>query len=132
MSYLLDTDTCSLIVRGVARVSSRYLQNLGSIYISAASVTDLEMWVLRPQSPLSYGQTCLSFLQSIAIIDVNEPIAHRAAMLGCALRRQRMRAGLADLLIAATVLVHGMTLVSRGKPVFANLPGLSLIDWAAP
>jgi predicted nucleic acid-binding protein len=91
MNYLLYTDSCISIVRGVRHVSNRYTQNLGSLFLSAATVTNLEMWVLRPRAPHYYGHGCLSFLQSVAIIDVNEPIAHRAAMLGSQLRLQGIR-----------------------------------------
>ena len=34
-----------------------------------------------------------------------------------------------DLLIAATALVHNLTLVTHNKQDFANIPGLTIVDW---
>jgi len=34
-----------------------------------------------------------------------------------------------DLSIAATVLVHGLTLVTHNTQDFTNVPGLAMVDW---
>ena len=37
-----------------------------------------------------------------------------------------------DLMIAATALVHGQTLVTHNTPHYAHVPGLALADWLTP
>jgi len=37
-----------------------------------------------------------------------------------------------DLLIAATALVHDLTLVTHNTQDFMNVPGLGLADWTVP
>jgi predicted nucleic acid-binding protein len=83
-------------------------------------------------NPLRLQSRFLTFLQTVTLIDVNEAIAHRAAMIGNGLRRQRQRFGFADILIAATALEKGWTLVTRTSQSFANISGLTIIDWTVP
>jgi tRNA(fMet)-specific endonuclease VapC len=46
-----------------------------------------------------------------------------------ALREQRIRIGSRDLRIAATALVHDLTLVTRNRQDFARVPALRMEDW---
>lgn len=46
------------------------------------------------------------------------------------LRAQGVRIGTLDLRIAATALVHDLTLVTRNTKDFARVPGVRLEDWA--
>jgi tRNA(fMet)-specific endonuclease VapC len=36
------------------------------------------------------------------------------------------------MLIAATALLHGLTLVTHNTRDFANVPGLTVVDWLVP
>lgn len=132
MSYLLHTDTCSSVIRGVTVVANRFSLHLGGVSVSVVSVTGLEIWLLQSRTPLHYRQLFFNFTHGVRLVDVTEPIAHRAAMISGGLRIQRQRLGLADLLIAATSLESGLTLVTRKVPQFANIPGLTVIDWSTP
>jgi tRNA(fMet)-specific endonuclease VapC len=132
MSYLLHTDTCSSIIRKVRVVSDRFTQCTVDVFLSVVSITGLGIWLLQSRTPLRYRQTFFSLQQTITLIDVIEPIAHRAALIDKGLRSQGQRLGLADLLIAATTLERGLTLVTRKVPQFANIPGLTVIDWSIP
>jgi predicted nucleic acid-binding protein len=48
----------------------------------------------------------------------------RAALMDDGLRIAEM-----DLLIAATALVHNVTLVTHNVQDFSNIPGLTIVDW---
>ena len=37
-----------------------------------------------------------------------------------------------DLLIAATAMVHNLTVVTHNQKHFVTVPGLSVLDWLAP
>jgi tRNA(fMet)-specific endonuclease VapC len=47
------------------------------------------------------------------------------------LRRQKIRIGTRDLRIAATALVHDLTLVTRNHKDFFRVPALRIEDWSA-
>jgi tRNA(fMet)-specific endonuclease VapC len=88
---------------------------------------------VAPPSGYSLGfvTTFRSFLQDVAVVSVDDPIAHQAAMLGARLRRQGQRLNTVNLVSAATALVRGFTLVTHSQ-VFAPVPGLSVPDWLVP
>lgn len=132
MSYLLHTDTCVSIIRDAQPMKNRFTQALPAIQLSVISVTGLELWLLRPRTPMRYRQAFFAFQQLVTLVDVTEPIAHRAAMLTYAFRSQGRRIGLADLLIAASAVENQWTLVTHSTPLFANIPGLTVIDWNVP
>jgi len=132
MTVLLDTDICSSIIRKVPHVMRHYTQHSGSSHLSVVSITELELWLLRFRTPLSYRQKFFNFQQYLHLLNVTEPIAHRAAMITNALKSQGQRIGLGDSLIAATALEHGLTLVSRNLSPFTNISGLLAIDWSTP
>lgn len=132
MTYLLDANTCVAVVRNVATVSRRCAQNRGSLHLSVVSITELEDWLMRPRTPFRFAQVFFAFTQNVALLDVTEPVAHRAAMIRHGLQGQGRRMGLADLLTAATALEHKLTLVTRTVQPFAGIPGLTVINWAVP
>jgi tRNA(fMet)-specific endonuclease VapC len=55
--------------------------------------------------------------------------AERAGQLRAQLDLQGAPIGPYDLQLAATALVHGLTVVSRNTREFARVPGLLLEDW---
>jgi predicted nucleic acid-binding protein len=63
---------------------------------------------------------------------VDDAIAHRAAGIGPRLRLQGRRLSLANLLVAATAVERGLTLVTHSAQTFAGIPGLVLEDWTVP
>jgi tRNA(fMet)-specific endonuclease VapC len=60
------------------------------------------------------------------------PWTQKAADVLVNLRRQGIRIGTMDLKIAAIVLSHRATLLSRNMVDFAQAPGLSVEDWTLP
>lgn len=69
----------------------------------------------------------VAFYQTIQLVDfTTAAIAHFEE-----LRRQGVRIGTQDLRIAAITLAQGAILVSRNARDFAQVPGLTLEDWAS-
>lgn len=132
MSQLLDTDTCTLIIRQVPPASDHFARRTGPLYLCAVSITELEIWLLRRRTPLRYQQPYFSVQQAVTVLDVTERIAHRAALLSVGSGRRGLRFGLGDALVAATALEHGLTLVTHSTQRFANVAGLTVLDWAVP
>lgn len=132
MSFLLHRDTCAAHLRGVRRVSNRLLQNIGDLRVSAVTVMELELWLLQPQTPFRCNQAYGVFLQQVAVLDVDDAIAHRAAQLASRLVGQRPRLPALHCLVAATARVHDLTLVTHAVQRFAQIPGLTVVDWMVP
>lgn len=68
----------------------------------------------------------IRLLQTMVIVDFDMACEQRFS----ALRQQKIRIGSRDLRIAATALVHDLTLVTRNTQDFAHVPGLRLEDWS--
>jgi predicted nucleic acid-binding protein len=67
------------------------------------------------------------FFATARMLPLDQPVLDRAVSL-----RQQRRVSLGDSLIAATALVHGLTLVTRNVEDFRWIAGLALIDPFAP
>jgi tRNA(fMet)-specific endonuclease VapC len=132
MSFLLRHDACRDVLRQRRRVIARTASHQGSLHVSALTVLGLEQWLIRPQTPSAFLPVYREFLNGVRILDVTEAIARRAVGLWSRLRLGGQRVRDTDLLIAATALVHGLTLVTHATGVYANIPGLTVEDWTQP
>ena len=72
----------------------------------------------------------MSFL--LDILDVASEVAKRFGEIRAALMDQGLPTPDLDLLHAATALHHGLTVVTHNVADFANIPGLSVVDWMTP
>jgi tRNA(fMet)-specific endonuclease VapC len=63
------------------------------------------------------------------VIELDQRIADTAAQMYQTLAARGDLIPDADLLIAATALTHGLTLVTHNTQHFSRIPGLSLEDW---
>ena len=68
------------------------------------------------------------FLQDTSMVPVDRAVAERWARLSADLRIARTPLPDADLLIAATAIVHGAVLMTRNRKHFERVPNLTLID----
>ena len=70
----------------------------------------------------------LHSFRNILVLDFDE----RAGVEYQRLRRSRVRIGTMDLKIAAIVLAHDATLLSKNLSDFRKVPGLKVADWTLP
>jgi tRNA(fMet)-specific endonuclease VapC len=73
-------------------------------------------------------KTHLLSFRNIVVLDFDE----RAGIEYQRLRQSRIRVGAMDLKIAAIVLAHGATLLSKNLVDFRKVPGLKVADWTLP
>ena len=132
MSFLLDTDICSAYLRNVSSVANRFLQYSGRLYLSVVTLAELEVWILQKRTPRRYKQALPVLLRDVVVLDVHRDIADLAGSVGADLRDQGLKMDTPDLLIAATALFHGLTLVTHNTQDYINVPGLALADWLVP
>lgn len=66
------------------------------------------------------------------MLDVTLAVAEKYGQLQAGLLDAGMPAPGMDMLIAATALVHDLTLVTHNTQDYVNVPGLRLVDWIVP
>jgi tRNA(fMet)-specific endonuclease VapC len=132
MSFLLDTDTCSAYFRQVGTVTNRFIQYTGRLYLSVISLGELYSWVLRQQAPPSRQLILQQLLKEVRVLDLNSLVAEKFGEVRAHLLDIGKPMPTADLFIAATALVHGLTLVTHNTQDYINVPGLALADWLVP
>jgi len=131
MSFLLDTDICSAHLKGAPGVTSRFLQYSGRLHLSVVSLAELYTWALRSQAPPRRSQCLAELLSNLTLLDVDRDVAERFGQVRAELLdRGRPVPGM-DLLIGATALVHGLTVVTHNTQDFADIPALTVADWLA-
>ena len=127
--YLLDTDTCSHHFRGSQSVTERAALHADELSISAVTLAELLTWTLRINAAPQWHRLLLRFLDAAQVLHVTPEVAERCGQIRAELFDQGHAVPVADMLIAATALVHNLTLVTHNTKHFASVTGLMLEDW---
>jgi tRNA(fMet)-specific endonuclease VapC len=133
---LLDTDTLSEIGKGidptVAGHATTYRRAFGYYTLSAISVMEIVRGHQRTNNLLRLN----AFLASIAgeeVIEFDQPAAELAGRIAGDLQRTGQTIGIADPMIAAIALHHGLELVTGNTAHFQRIQQvgypLTLINW---
>lgn len=129
---LLDSDTLSEIMKGrdqrVLRQAGEYLREHHGFRFSI--ITRYE--VLRGLRAKDANRQIATFLQQCrasAVYPMTEEVIDRAAEIYAVLHKRGRLIPDADLLIAATALVHGLVLVTGNEDHFERVPGLRFVNW---
>ena len=84
MSFLLDTDTCSVHLKRPRKLAARFVQYMGRLHISVVTVAELYAWALRAVAPPKRLQGVLDMLNDLALLDVNQEVARKFGELRAA------------------------------------------------
>lgn len=81
----------------------------------------------RPELDVA-RQTLESFIEDVPKLPVTRNVAERCAQVRAALtlQQRRVRPRALDLIIAATALEYGLTLVTRNLDDYRDIPGLTV------
>lgn len=132
MRFLLDTNICSSYLKGEQTVWNRFVQHSGGLATSVVCAGELWTWVKRGKASTKSQQAVADFYTLIEIIDVDLEIALSFGELRATMMDQGTPMPDMDCLIAATALVHDLTLVTHNTMDFANVGLLRVQDWLAP
>jgi tRNA(fMet)-specific endonuclease VapC len=132
LSFLIDTDVCSAHLRQSPAVTSKFLHYTGRLHISALTVGELYTWASRAGASPQRLQSLLDLLDDATVLDVSETVGQKFGEVRAGLLDVGKPAPSVDLFIAATALVHDLTLVTHNVRDFLNVPGLRIDDWLAP
>jgi tRNA(fMet)-specific endonuclease VapC len=132
MSFVIDTDTCSALLKGNRAVQSRFLQYGGGLFVSAISVAELFTWGHRAANSGVVLQGIDDLLRDVVLLPVDRGVAELFGAVRARMLDRGLVVATPDLLIATTALAHNYTLVSHNARHFSLVPGLRLQDWLTP
>lgn len=133
--FLVDTNVVSELPRKRPNVHViAWLQRQPAVAISVVTIEELSYGIARTRSPrrrkLSRWLDELVGAAAV-ILDVTEAVARSAGELRAAREDAGRRVAQADMLIAATALVHGLVLATRNLRDFTSC-GVAIVDPFAP
>lgn len=131
MTFVLDTDVCSYLLRRshpelierVARIEA------GELAVSAVTSFELQFGVRRLREPGRWTHVIEAFLRNLQVLAFDESAAAAAADIRAELETAGTPIGAYDLLIAGHVRALGLTLVTNNQREFGRVRGLALEDW---
>lgn len=128
MTYLIDTDwVIDYLNARTATIAT--LQSLApqGLAISLITYGEVSEGILYGRDPVRAMQGFRSFLRLVTVLPLNRRIMQEFASIRGGLPRPiRQQVGDLDLLIAATALHHGQTLITNNRRDFQHVPGLRL------
>jgi predicted nucleic acid-binding protein len=121
--YLADTNVVIDLVLGkLPPASASWLDTkLAAQQIAISVITRIEL--LGKLVPAPEAAFLQAFVQSVAVLPLDEPTTQHTIRL-----RQQHRIKLPDAIIAATVLAHGLPLLTRNVSDFQSLAGLAVLN----
>ena len=126
---ILDTDVCIEILRGNRRIIAKRQESLDEVTTSWITAAELSYGAAKSRAPEKNQNLVIEFLATLSVVGVNLPAAELFGRHKAALERQGNRLADADLLIAATALAQGATLITGNVQHYERIPGLLIEDW---
>ena len=125
--YLLDTDWIIQALAG-RQPALGVLDRLGNsrIYVSYISVGEVYEGAFESVNPQAHLVSFRYFLSAYHSLTLDDPVMERFAELRAFLRRRGQLIPDFDLLIAATALHYGLTLLTFNRRDFERIPELQL------
>lgn len=129
--YLLDTNTCSYIIKGnVPRVRERLLRvPMAEVGISVVTEAELRFGVARRPEGATLKEMVEGFLLRVEVLQWTSVAAQHYARIRAALEKEGEPMGNLDLMIAAHALAAEAVLVTHDQ-VFRRVKGLRVEDWS--
>lgn len=131
---LVDTDTLSLVMRknpialanahAYLAVHSRFTFSLMTRYEILRGLKVKQAMIQQ----IAFERFCAANV----LLPLTDAIINRSSDIYADLHRRGLLIGDADILIAATALEHGLTLVTNNTTHFSRIVGLSLENWLVP
>jgi len=131
MKYLIDTNICIYILNNRVEGSAQWIKNAGleNVCVSSITVAELEFGLAKSEKYDETQSAIYKFLSGFNIIDFDLNAAQSYGRLRAELQRQGKPIGAMDMLLAATALAKGMTLVTNNEKEFARLNNLKVQNW---
>lgn len=131
--YLLDTNILSEVIKKrphpplIERLRSQPSKDL---FTSSICAMELRLGsALRPDFEPFWKKICTEILDLVRIIPIGADEAVAAGDILAALKKTGRIIGIEDVLIAASALIHGLTVVTANERHFVRIQGLKVENW---
>ncbi len=132
MGLMVDSNVLIDFEKRRTPVDLSHWEPSGSNYISAITVSELLMGVYRAdreERRKRRSEFVEAILATVSVLDFTTAVARRHAQIYAELSQRGRMIGAHDLIIAATALHHGFSLLSDNVDEFSRVPGLSVIPF---
>lgn len=127
MTYLMDSDWVIDYLAGrTAAVQLLNALSTDGMAISLMTYGEVFEGIYYGRDPQGAERGFLDFLRSVEVLPLCRMVLRRFARTRGLLRQQGQLIGDPDLLVAATALHYGLTLVTRNRRHLGRIPGLRL------
>ncbi len=128
--YMLDTNTVSHFIKGVANVCNKIISvPMSALVISAITEGELLFGIAKKPDAKQLGLVVREFLIRVDALPWNSAAASCYGVLRADLQKRGKTLGNLDLLIAAHALSLGVVLVTSDR-AFNQVDGLRIEDWS--
>jgi tRNA(fMet)-specific endonuclease VapC len=130
LTYLLDTNTVSYIIKGNIPAVRRRLVRvpMAQVFISSVTEGELHYGVARRPGAITLQRLVEEFLLRVTILPWGSEAAREYGSLRADMERIGQPMGNLDMMIGAHALVAGAVLVTNDQ-VFSRIKKLRLADW---
>jgi tRNA(fMet)-specific endonuclease VapC len=130
MKYLLDTNICIYFLNQNKKIV-RQLQKIpeADLAISLITVAELQFGAYNSTQIKSNLEKIRAFQNIVQSISLTTKITEKYAEIKAGLRKKGLPVDDFDILIGATAIVNGLTLITNNRQHFERLQGLSLENW---
>lgn len=133
MRFLLDANVCSVHLKKPSGLLHRFQQHSGGLVIAIVVLGEHYSWAFhRSNTQKILRRIETDLLPEVAVLDFDHDCALEFGRINGSLLSRGITRGAADLMIAATALVHDLTLVTHNTADFVDIPDLRIVDWLAP
>lgn len=132
--YMLDTDTCSYVMKRSSRAVLTRLRGVPVTDVCISVITKSELLYGVEVSPRRTQDTTAlqAFLAYLEVLGFSDDAATHYAQIRADLKRRGQMIGANDLFIAAHARSLGLTLVTNNLAEFRRVKGLALENWTRP
>ena len=129
--YLLDSDICINLLRGKLPHTLELMRKSDSRIFGIPTVVEGELrtGALKSDNPQKNRQLLENFLAPFKSVPFDQASSVAYSEIRSALERKGSSIGPNDLLIAATAVANGATLVTGNVREFGRVEGLDVEDW---
>lgn len=128
-SYLLDTNICIFYMKGKFDLDRKMADiAVEQLFISEITLAELKFGVENSEQPIKNRKALQNFLTGVQLL----PIVQALDVFAKEKARLRKAGTIIDdfdLLIGATAVAHGLTLVSNNQRHLARIKDIELEDW---
>jgi tRNA(fMet)-specific endonuclease VapC len=131
MKYLLDTDTCIYLLKGLIKNAEEQFEALkpGDVAIATITLAELLFGAEKSRHVEQNKQTIENFIRPLVLLSFDANAAKQYGYIRYKLEQSGRIIGSMDMLIAAIALANDVKLVTNNLKEFNRVNGLKTENW---